>query len=120
MPNLLQVLSSVAITSDTSPSTTSDTTAANLINNLGNRASNDLYPIIAVDSGLADYKSCFKVTETEISSLGHILKVGIDLGDIYFQHAHLIIESLYTDYAYNNVIADINKFQNYEIYIGND
>ena len=92
MPNLLQVLSSVTITSDTSPSTTSDTTAANLISNLGNRASNDEYPIHAVNSDLATtYKSCFKVTEAEISSLGHILKLGIDLGDIYFQHAHLII-----------------------------
>ena len=91
VPNLLQVLSSIAITSDTSPSYSTDTTAANLITNLSNRASNDEYPINTVDSGLADYYSCFKVTEAEISSLGHILIFGIDLGYIYFQHAILII-----------------------------
>ena len=78
------MLPSVAITSDTSPSATTDTSATNLILNLGNRASNDWNPINAVDSGLVTYYSCFKVTEAEISSDGHILKLGIDLGDIYF------------------------------------
>ena len=91
VPNLLQVLSQVTITSDTSPSYSSDTAAANLINNLSNRAPNDWNPINAVDKGLANYYSCFKVTEAEISSTGHVLKFGIDLRDIYFQHAHLII-----------------------------
>ena len=85
MPNLLQVLSSVTITSDTSPSNALDLSATNLITNLSNRASNRKDPINAVDKGLATtYKSCFVVTETEISSLGHILKFGINLGDIYF------------------------------------
>lgn len=119
MPNLLQELSSVSITTDTSPSFSSDLTASNLITHLSNRASNNELPINAVDSGLANYKSCFEVTEASISSTGHILKFGIDLGDIYFQHAHLIIQSLYNGYAYD-IILDVNKFQNYEIYIGND
>ena len=91
MPNLLQVLSSISITSDTSPSYSSDDAAANLITNLGNRASNYEHPINDVDSGLADYYSCYLVTEAEISSTGHIFIFGVDLGNIYFLHANLII-----------------------------
>ena len=84
VPNLLQALPSVVITSDTSPSTDSNTTATNLITNVGNRSSNFNYPIATVDSGLASYYSCYKVTEVEISPTGHIFKLGFDLGDIYF------------------------------------
>ena len=61
---------------------------------MGNRASNGLEPINAVDKGTASYKSCFHVTENEISSLGHLFKFGLDLGDTYFQHAILIIQSV--------------------------
>lgn len=57
----------MTVTSDTSPSTV-DTAATNLTTNLGNRAPNDMYPIDAVNSSLANYKSCFIVTENEISS----------------------------------------------------
>ena len=92
MPNLLQELSTVTITSDTSPSADENYyPATNLITNLSNRASNGRYPINDVDSGLASYRSCFQVTETEISSVGHIFRFGVDLGNIYFQHANLII-----------------------------
>ena len=91
MPNLLQELTSVDITSDTSPSANTSTPATNLITNLNNRASNDYVPINAVNGGLSDYYSCYKVSETEISSTGHIFKFGIDLGDTYFQHAILIL-----------------------------
>ena len=40
---------------------------------------------------LANYKSCYKVTKTDIGSEEHLFKFGIDLGDIYFQHAILLI-----------------------------
>ena len=80
VPNLLQELSTVAITPDTSASTASDTSATNLITNLGNRASNDSFPIKDVNSVLAtDYKTCFKVTDAEISSGGNLFKFGVDL-----------------------------------------
>ena len=80
MPNLLQELTTVTITSDTSPSSDeSNFPASNLITNLDNRASNDFYPINAVDSVTASYYSCFKVTEAEISSTGHLFKFGLDL-----------------------------------------
>ena len=91
MPNLLQELSTVTISTDTSPSYSSDTSATNLITNLGNRSNGNSRPINAVDMGIADYKSCFRFTETEISSGGHLFIFGVDLGDIYFQHAILII-----------------------------
>ena len=68
MPNLLQELSTVTITSDSSPSVTADTSATNLITNLSNRIAIDEYPIQFVDSAITTtYKSCYKVTETEIS-----------------------------------------------------
>ena len=119
VPNLLQKLSTVTISTDTSPSYSLDTSATNLIENLGNRSAIDDNPIQFVDFGLASYKSCFKFTETEISSDGHFFKFGFDLGDIYFQHAILIIESVYLRHP-NDTINDKNKFQNYEIYIGNN
>ena len=85
VPNLLQELSTVTITSDTSPSTTPDLSALNLITNMSNRASNDFKPIQYVDTGLATtYKSCYEVAETDISSTGHIFIFGVDLGNIYF------------------------------------
>ena len=91
VPNLFQALSTVTITPDTSPSTASDTAATNLITNLGNRGSTSDFPIMTVDKGLASYKSCFIVTETEIGSLDHIFKLGVDLGDSYMQHAILAV-----------------------------
>ena len=91
VPNLLQELTSVGITSDTSPSSYANRSATNLITNLNNRSSNDWVPIFAIDKGLGSYRSCYIVSESEISSAGHIFKLGIDLGDIYFQHAILII-----------------------------
>ena len=74
-------------------------------------------PINAVDIDEATYKSCYIVTELEISSAGHLLIFGIDLGNIYFQHAILIIESIKN---LNIEVAHTEKFQNYNIYIGND
>ena len=80
MPNLLQELTTVTITSDTSPSSDEiNFPASNLINNLGNRSSNHLNPLNAVDSGAASYDSCYLVREAEISSTGHIFKFGLDL-----------------------------------------
>ena len=58
---------------------------------MGNRAGYDLNPINAVDRGLADYKSCYRVTESEIGSKGHLFIFGLDLGNTYFQHAIQII-----------------------------
>ena len=90
MPNLLQKLSTVSITPDTSPSTSAETAAENLITNLGNRASNDLQPINGPDKALADYYSCYKVTRTEISS-DHKFIFGTDLGTTCLQHAILLV-----------------------------
>ena len=81
----------MTITADTSPST-ADLAATNLITNLDNRSPNESEPIEGVDSSLASYKSCFKVTESEIgSSLNHKFIFGVDLGDTYFQHAILVV-----------------------------
>ena len=93
MPNLLQELSTVTVTSDTSPSE-SGAEASNLITNLGNRSPIDDFPIEGVDGALANYKSCFKVIETQISSLSDLFIFGVDLGDVYFQHSILIVQAL--------------------------
>ena len=58
------------------------------------------------------------MTETEISSRGHLFIFGLDLGNIYFQHAIQIIESLHEG-GIGTHLDDKDKFQNYEIYIGN-
>ena len=84
MPNLLQELSTVTISTDSSPSNSADESATNLITNLGNRIANDNYPIIDVDIGYASYKSCYRVTEAEIIPFGHLFKLGFDLGSTYF------------------------------------
>lgn len=60
----------------------------------------------------------FKVTEAEISSEGHLLKFGTDLGDIYFQHAILVISNNFVGWP--NSPNEKHKFQNFEIYIGNN
>ena len=60
VPNLIQELANVTISADTSPSTSADVSATNLITNLNNRAPTNVYNAInAADQGLASYKSCY-------------------------------------------------------------
>ena len=72
----------MTITNDTSPNDPNgDSYATNIIQNLDNRSSRaGRKSFVSEDSTFADYYSCFKVRDNEISSSGHLFKFGIDLG----------------------------------------
>ena len=60
-----------------------------------------------------------KTTKALMESSNHIFVLGIDLGKTYMQHAVLIVEDLRSGQA-DSGIVDENKFQNYEVYIGDN
>lgn len=77
------------------------------------RVANELaYPFDSAGTLLASTFSCFKTT-TDLTGSQYIL--GIDLGQSYFVHAILVVESM-IDY-FSNVE---NYFSDFDIFIGED
>ena len=67
--------------------------AENLIQNLGKRSQEiDSHPKENWSGNkLTDVLSCYVTTEAELSKEGHLLKIQIDLGESFFQHAILLV-----------------------------
>ena len=119
-PNLLQVIDDIKITAP--PPLAPQWAARNLITNLDNRTSGNksAKPYIGKNV-LALYDSCYHTSNVELSSLGDIMEITIDLGQIVFQHAILIVQYLRNGAHYDVPPLNHEKnTQNYEVYIGNN
>ena len=95
-PNILQKLEETSQVTISAPAPTQSKYAAdNLIKNLASREQ-QRYNQPAIDFNLnpGDYYSCYITSNAQLAAEGNILRITVDLGQSYFQHAILAVQGV--------------------------
>ena len=97
-PNIIQKLEEKLQVTISAPSPSQSKYAAdNLIKNLASRDQfRNRKPAIDFNLNTGDYYSCYITSNAQLAAEGNILRITVDLGQSYFQHAILAVQGLGT------------------------
>ena len=119
-PNILQKLEATSQVTISAPAPTESKYAAdNLIKNLASREQTRYaQPAIDFDLNKGNYYSCFITSNSQLAAEGNILRITIDLGQSYFQHAILAVQGVAN--SANTELPQEELLQNLRFHVGDD
>ena len=101
------------------PSSETNHVAENLITNLSSRGVKFSDKPYIDDSGnTANHYSCYRISHSDMATVGHQFVLTIRLAKSYMQHAILLLEDNRQGETQTSSYNWYALFQNYEIYIG--